>query len=140
MPVFRRQRQIGVFPSICFGHEYRDDRGWELLAITAMRPDDDQEHPDWFDLMCPGCREGSPMFVLRVHSMRATRIKRYHWAFNALLGLGILAFGLLTCQRIRDEGFPVFIGFCIFAYAFRRWWNEDGVEIRTHQRGHRLKW
>ena len=140
MPVFRRQRRVGIFPGICFGHEYRDDRGWELSAITAIRPDDGQEHPNRFDLVCPGCKEDSPLFVLRVYSMRATRIKRYLWALNSVLGFGILMFGLLTFERIRDEGFPVFIGFCIFTYAFCRWWNEDGVEICTRQRGHRLRW
>ena len=90
--------------------------------------------------VCPGCKEDSPLFVLRVYSMRATRIKRYLWALNSVLGFGILMFGLLTFERIRDEGFPVFIGFCIFTYAFCRWWNEDGVEICTRQRGHRLRW
>jgi uncharacterized membrane protein YfcA len=72
--------------------------------------------------------------------MKAARIKRYGWGFNALVAFVIFAFGLVTFERIRDEGFPIVIGCFMLIYALRRWWNEDGVEICTRQRGHRLMW
>ena len=135
---FFGRRRIESTTKIHFGHERREEQGWEQYPLRYMRPQNEQ-HPYEHELVCQGCRYDAPAFVLRVHSARAARMKRYLWLLGALGACAIIVIGIVSIERIR-ESFPIVIGFCMLLYFLHRWWNEDGVTVLTPQRDHRLMW